>query len=162
MLLTTARDARDRLEETVADRLVEAAHGEDRILARVSELGLTVLTLDDERFPRRLIAVEMPPQLLFVWGDPASMSPGRAVAVVGTRRPSELGRRLAARIAAAVSNAGASVVSGLAVGVDGAAHAACPSDDVEVAEATAAVADAGSAMRKSAPPPGPLSAQIRP
>ena len=78
----------------------------------------------DERFPGRLIAVEMPPHLLFVWGDPTSLSPHRAVAVVGTRRPSELGRRLAARIAAAVSNAGASVVSGLAVGVDGAAHAA--------------------------------------
>jgi DNA processing protein len=124
VLLPTARDACDRLEETVADRLVEAAHGEDGILARVSELGLTVLTLDDERFPRRLIAVEMPPHLLFVWGAPTSLSPHRAVAVVGTRRPSELGRRLAARIAAAVSNAGASVVSGLAVGVDGAAHAA--------------------------------------
>ena len=66
----------------------------------------------------------MPPHLLFVWGDPTALSPSRAVAVVGTRRPSELGRRLAARIAAAVSNAGASVVSGLAVGVDGAAHAA--------------------------------------
>jgi DNA processing protein len=52
------------------------------------------------------------------------------VAVVGTRRPSPAGRRIASRIAAALSRAGATVVSGLAIGVDGAAHAACVSEGV--------------------------------
>jgi DNA processing protein len=47
------------------------------------------------------------------------------VAVVGTRRPSPTGRRTASRIATGLSRAGATVVSGLAVGIDGAAHAAC-------------------------------------
>jgi DNA processing protein len=44
---------------------------------------------------------------------------------VGTRRPTELGRRVAARIAAALADVGAAVVSGLAMGIDGSAHAAC-------------------------------------
>jgi DNA processing protein len=48
----------------------------------------------------------------------------RAVGIVGTRRPTEAGRRVAARIADAVARLGAVVVSGLAIGIDGAAHAA--------------------------------------
>jgi DNA processing protein len=52
------------------------------------------------------------------------MAAGRTVAIVGTRRPTERGRLAAARIATALTNAGAVVVSGLAVGIDGAAHAA--------------------------------------
>ena len=47
-----------------------------------------------------------------------------AIAVVGTRHPTEAGRALAMRLGGAVAAAGATVVSGLAIGVDGAAHAA--------------------------------------
>jgi DNA processing protein len=53
-----------------------------------------------------------------------ALSADHAVAIVGTRRPTERGRLVAARIGAAIANAGAVVVSGLAVGIDGAAHAA--------------------------------------
>ena len=52
------------------------------------------------------------------------MDRGRAVAIVGTRRPTAIGRNTAARIADAVAGLGATVVSGLAMGIDGAAHAA--------------------------------------
>ena len=94
-------------------------------MGRVRESGVTVITLEDPLFPRRLFAIELPPHLLFVRGDPLAMERPHAVAVVGTRRPTELGRRLAARVAAALADSGASVVSGLAMGIDGAAHAAC-------------------------------------
>jgi DNA processing protein len=66
----------------------------------------------------------MPPHVLFVSGDPAALSARHAVAVVGTRRPSESGRLAAARIAGAIARTGSTVVSGLAVGIDGAGHAA--------------------------------------
>ena len=62
--------------------------------------------------------------MLFVRGAPAALAAPHAVAVVGTRRPTEPGRRVAARIADALARTGAVVVSGLAVGIDGAAHAA--------------------------------------
>jgi DNA processing protein len=123
-LLSVAADPADRLESAVAARLVAAAHESDVIVGRVAQLGLAVLTLEDERFPARLLAVELPPHLLFVRGDPGAMSQPDAVAIVGTRRPTEHGRRVAARVAWAVADAGAIVVSGLAVGIDGAAHAA--------------------------------------
>ncbi len=123
-LLSVAADPADRLESVVAGRLVAAAREADLIVGRAAELGLAVLTLEDERFPSRLLAVDLPPHLLFVRGDPAALSQPAAVAIVGTRRPTEHGRRVAARVASAIADAGAIVISGLAVGVDGAAHAA--------------------------------------
>ena len=86
--------------------------------------SLQVVTLDDPGYPARLRAIEMPPHVLFVEGDLAALNADRAVAVVGTRRATEAGRRIAARIGAAIASTGASVVSGLAVGIDGAAQAA--------------------------------------
>ena len=91
-------------------------------LLRASDLA--IVTLDDPFYPARLRATELPPPVLFVRGEVTALSAPRAVAIVGTRRPTERGRLTAARIAAAVAEAGAVVVSGLAVGIDGAAHAA--------------------------------------
>jgi DNA processing protein len=62
--------------------------------------------------------------VLFVRGDIAALNPAWSVAVVGTRRATERGRRIAGAIGGALSTAGAVVVSGLAIGIDGAAHAA--------------------------------------
>ena len=82
------------------------------------------MTLDHPAYPSRRRRVDLPPPVLLVRGDVDLLAAPRTVAIVGTRRPSERGRLVAARIAAAVSGAGAVVVSGLAVGIDGAAHAA--------------------------------------
>ncbi|HEY6056593.1 MAG TPA: DNA-processing protein DprA [Candidatus Limnocylindrales bacterium] len=105
-------------------RILEAAANAEGYLGRIRALGLQIVTLDDLEYPERLRAIDMPPDVLFVRGDMGALSAGRSVAIVGTRRPSEEGRRIAARIGAAISQAGATVVSGLAVGIDGAAHAA--------------------------------------
>jgi len=114
------------VDATIAARIVEAAADAEALLDRVRDAELAVLTLEDTAaFPARLLSIELPPHLLFVRGDPAALARPHAVAVVGTRRPTESGRRTAARIAAALAGCGASVVSGLAMGVDGAAHAAC-------------------------------------
>jgi DNA processing protein len=109
-------------EASVAIR--ELASAPAGVLERIAASGLEVLTLDDPRFPARLRAVELPPPVLFVRGSISALDPARAVAIVGTRRPTEAGRRTSARIATAVGASGATVVSGLAVGIDGAAHAA--------------------------------------
>jgi DNA processing protein len=93
-------------------------------LATLRASGVRIVTLDDAAYPIRLRRVDLPPPVLLVRGDVDLLVATRTVAIVGTRRPSERGRLVAARIAAAVSDAGAVVVSGLAVGIDGAAHAA--------------------------------------
>jgi DNA processing protein len=123
-LLSAAVAGRGALDRAVVDAIAAAANDQARILDIVRSLDLAVLTSDDPAYPPRLLAVEMPPHVIFVRGDPAALVPRHAVAVVGTRRPSDHGRRIASRIAAAIADAGATIVSGLAVGIDGAAHAA--------------------------------------
>lgn len=112
------------LESSVAAAIAEATQQADRLQSAVEAAGLAVLVIDDPAYPKRLRAIEIPPPILFVRGSPAALDAERAVAVVGTRRPTEAGRRTAAAVAGALARAGAVVVSGLAVGIDGAAHAA--------------------------------------
>ena len=81
--------------------------------------GIEFLLKDDEGFPERLR--ELPDSPLFLFQRGISFT-GTAVAIVGTRACTTYGRRLAERYGEAVSRAGWSVVSGLAKGIDGAAH----------------------------------------
>ena len=116
------RARRRRSPTAIAEARAERA---DATLERIRELGLPVVTVEDPAYPRRLAAIEMPPHVLFVLGDPAALERRRR----GRRSSGRAGRptrggRLAARIAASLVAVGATVVSGLAVGIDGAAHAA--------------------------------------
>jgi DNA processing protein len=116
------------MPKAVAEAIVEASSRRDAILADVARSKLRVVALGDPDYPSRLEAIEIPPPALFVRGTLASLAATHVVAVVGTRKPSPAGRRIASRIATALGRAGATVVSGLAIGIDGAAHAACVSD----------------------------------
>ena len=108
----------------LASRVIGAARDRVALLEAIRREGLAILTLDDPDYPDRLRGIELPPPVLFVRGATDALSADRCVAVVGTRRPTDAGRTVAARLAASVSRVGAVVVSGLAVGIDGAAHAA--------------------------------------
>jgi len=108
----------------LADGIAAAARDADRIVASVHAAGVVVITLDDTRYPAPLARIELPPPVLFVRGSVEALGAERRVAIVGTRRPTDAGRTHAARLAAGVARAGAVVVSGLAIGIDGAAHAA--------------------------------------
>jgi DNA processing protein len=116
------------IPKAVAEAIVAAAASRDAILADVARSKLRVVALGDPDYPSRLVAIEMPPPALFVRGTLEPLAAEHVVAVVGTRKPSPPGRRIASRIATALGRAGATVVSGLAIGIDGAAHAACVTD----------------------------------
>lgn len=85
--------------------------------------GIHLVTLLDDDYPGQLFTIHQRPPFLFYRGK---LDPGDAqgVAVVGTRRPSTSGTRRASEIAAGLARRGVSVVSGLAAGVDTAAHRA--------------------------------------
>ena len=104
-----------------AIRAFDGADEVDEQLRRAERAEARLLPAWDERFPRRLRRIYDPPALLWMRGglEPADR---RAVAVVGTRRCSEYGRRLAHRFAGALAEHGCTVVSGLAYGIDRAAH----------------------------------------
>jgi DNA processing protein len=75
----------------------------------------------DPRYPRRLLDLRCPPDPLWLEGDSEILSAG-AVSIVGTRRMTPYGARVARELGAACAEAGLVVVSGLAQGVDSAAH----------------------------------------
>ncbi len=80
-----------------------------------------VVTLGDAAYPPLLLQTADPPLLLYVNGD-ASLLATRAIAVVGSRNPSAQGADNARAFAAQLGRDGWTVVSGLALGIDGAAH----------------------------------------
>ncbi len=90
--------------------------------ARHAELGIRVLLAGSPSYPSRLADDPRAPALLFCLGDPAALRAAPTVALVGTRAPTRYGIGVAAQFGADLSAAGVSVVSGLALGIDGAAH----------------------------------------
>jgi DNA processing protein len=118
------RGRRSALGTDLARRICESVELGSRAVEQVRSLGLTVVTLDDPGYPERLRRVDMPPPLLFVRGSVDCLGARHSIAVVGTRWPSDRGRLFAGWIGSGLARAGAVVVSGLAVGIDGAAHAA--------------------------------------
>ncbi|HNW58868.1 MAG TPA: DNA-processing protein DprA [bacterium] len=83
--------------------------------------GVTVLTFWDERYPAMLRPLYDPPMLLFVQGELEVLA-GKAVAVVGTRAPSEYGQIIAQKLTRELVQRGLVIVSGLARGIDTIAH----------------------------------------
>jgi DNA processing protein len=94
----------------------------DRGLERAEALGMILLPWGDPGYPSFLRRLSDPPPVLFLRGN-AELLQGRGVAVVGARRATARGREVARRLGSSLGASGVTVVSGLALGVDGAAHA---------------------------------------
>jgi DNA processing protein len=109
--------------QTVGKLRATAADPAER-LADIARLNLWTLTSPDADYPPRLRDLPNPPQMIVGDGDRAPLYAPRTVGIVGTRRPTPAGRALTARIAERLVEFGAAIVSGLAVGIDGVAHAA--------------------------------------
>jgi DNA processing protein len=94
-----------------------------RVEADVRRAGGEVLTTLDPEYPPALRAGRPRPAVLYRAGDPESFE-RPAVAIVGTRRATGYGRSVAQELSDELARAGVTVVSGLALGIDGEAHAA--------------------------------------
>jgi DNA processing protein len=101
-------------------------------LEELARLGMSALTFTDGRYPPLLRAIPSPPPILFVRGDPGALA-GRSVAVVGCRKATAYGRAVAEAVASSAAGAGLAVVSGGALGIDAAAHAAAAAVGFSVA-----------------------------
>jgi DNA processing protein len=110
----TLFESREPTEETDLDAIV----GEIEAWQRE---GMQILTVLDPGYPTNLRSVHNRPPFVFVRGD-LRPEDDRSIAVVGTRRASAEGLQQASRIAGALADARFTVVSGLAMGVDAAAH----------------------------------------
>lgn len=93
----------------------------ERELAWSQRAGNCILRLDAPAYPALLAAIPRPPPLLWIVGE-AGLLADPQVAVVGTRRPSTGGREIAREFAAQLAASGVVITSGLALGIDAAAH----------------------------------------
>lgn len=91
------------------------------VIADARRKGMAIYTLEDPAYPPALRTIDDRPPVLFVRG---ALDAAPAVAVIGSRRATAYGLAAAARLAADLASAGVTVVSGLARGIDGAAHQA--------------------------------------
>jgi DNA processing protein len=111
----------------VARRIVRAGRAETdaarQAIRTLRRVGASVLTPDQPGYPDAFRLIHDPPFLLFTSGD-LTLLDDPAIAVVGTRNPTEYGRSSARELSGALASAGYCVVSGMARGIDSVAHAA--------------------------------------
>jgi DNA processing protein len=109
----------------LTERVRQASQRSDAAaeLERIEKHGVRLIALGSPDYPPSLTNINDPPYLLYVRSAliPADAN---AVALVGSRHCTDYGRRVAARLAAGLVRAGVTVISGLARGIDGAAHRA--------------------------------------
>jgi DNA processing protein len=107
----------------LAERLLahDCAAELDAALAWVDQPGNHILTLADATYPQALLNAADPPVLLYAKGDVAQLN-RPAFAIVGSRNATKQGEANAAAFATALANSGFTIVSGLAAGIDAAAH----------------------------------------
>lgn len=110
--------------ETVAALLEQRGSVEwEAEQARAAEKRVRILTPLDQEYPRRLLEIHDPPLALYVFGSLQERDK-HAIGVVGTRHPTHYGRETTARLSGQLARCGMTIVSGLAEGVDTAAHQA--------------------------------------
>ncbi len=113
---------RERLSRILARRIEPADRSFlEEQLARIEREGWGLVSLSDESYPPLLRHIPDPPPVLFCAGNPAALA-RMTICVVGSRRSSRHGLANAANIARELSERGVHVVSGLARGIDAAAH----------------------------------------
>jgi DNA processing protein len=111
----------------ISSSLAQEIHGFrhwDRVeehLSRLKAFGAEILTLDDPGYPVRLKEIPFPPPLIFIKGE-IKPEDGLAMAVVGTRGASYYGTKTCRGLAREMGRRAVTVVSGLARGIDTAAH----------------------------------------
>lgn len=101
--------------------LDQTRHLVDRQVKLVERLGIRVMTLTDPMYPKRLRAIHDPPPLLYYTGALHEQD-GMAVAIVGGRSATTAGKAMTEEIAQELARGGWTIVSGLARGIDAAAH----------------------------------------
>jgi DNA processing protein len=99
----------------------EAGHAADLELEKLAATGAALLTWHDEAYPLRLREIYDPPALLWIRGDAGLLSRA-SIAVVGTRHPTPYGSGMAEMLSRDLALRGLIILSGMARGVDTAAH----------------------------------------
>ena len=149
--ILSARGSALRAVDGIGAEVVEQITGWESIvdlpaeLQRVREFGAQVITADSPMYPRQLREIHAPPIVLYVWGELMERDQ-HAIGVIGSRRTTHYGSECAKKLSYQLAYAGLTVVSGLARGIDTAAHQGA------LAAKGRTIAVIGSGLRKLYPP----------
>lgn len=110
----------------------------DGILEKAASLNITIKCLGQPDYPEELKNIYSPPIVIFIKGNPQALSLP-AVAIVGSRTPTDYGREMTRKIASGLAARGLLIISGLALGIDAEAHRAA----LDVGGTTAAIFGSG-------------------
>lgn len=107
------------MPRSVAHQLCDKSlDGAKKIIEDCEKFGIEILTPDDERFPKSLLGISSPVQLLYSLGSVPDWDEILSVAVVGTRKCTEYGQTVTERISRELAEEGVTIVSGMAEGID--------------------------------------------
>lgn len=163
-----------RVSQTIAESLLASPLEQyEQELLSLDDSGISTLTLEDDAYPSNLRQAADSSILLFVRGQLAAADV-HAVAIVGSREASPVGMAVAEKLAAALADRGLTIVSGLALGIDTAAHRGAvnaggrtlavlgsglrvihPRENAELAEEIVRQGALLSELHPNAPPSGP-------
>ena len=93
----------------------------DNECRQMAQKGIRILVHSDPDYPRRLHRIPQAPALLFYQG-PANLNAEKILAIIGTRKTTEYGREIAQQLVRDLAQPGLLIISGLALGIDAAAH----------------------------------------
>ena len=102
-----------------ANRSLEKAK---QLLEYCNQNGIHIFAIGEKGYPKRLAEVDSPPQILYARGELPDIDGLVCISIVGSRECSEYGRKFAARLASDLAASGVIVISGMAKGIDAAAH----------------------------------------
>lgn len=125
-ILAAKRDELRRVEGIGKEVVEQISNWENLVdlageLQRIRDFGADVVTADSPLYPKLLREIHSPPIVLYVWGE-LSDRDHHAIGVIGARRTTHYGLESAKKLSYQLSYAGLTVVSGLARGIDTAAH----------------------------------------
>ncbi|MEN7551727.1 DNA-processing protein DprA [Rapidithrix thailandica] len=106
--------------------VLEKAHGQAREIMEMAEKKhVKIISETDDAYPQRYHTIQDKPLVLFVKGNLKALNSEHALAVIGTRGPSNFGIKAGDKLTKYFVEAGCTIVSGLAIGCDTVAHNAC-------------------------------------
>ena len=144
------KDIEDEHVDMLCDKSMD---GVDKCKEFCDKFGVRIVSIGQDEYPERLSMIHNPPRILYFMGNKIDVDDNVCIAVVGPRYCSDYGTSSSRKISYELAKQGAIIVSGIAKGIDAAAHSAC----IEADGVTIAVLGSGLA---TAYPASPISFDV--
>lgn len=120
--ISSIKEKDKRLSQINDIDFLEAVEKAKKINEISAKIGIEIVDIFSEHFPNNFKIIDDPPVLIFVKGSIACLNADKQVAIIGTRKPTDYGMKVAYRLGYRFAKLGHQIVSGLAIGCDTGAH----------------------------------------